>query len=182
MQLAHPAAEVELWTLDEHRLGLKPILRRVWRRKGQGGVVPVQPRYEWLYRYAFVRPRTGQTYWLLLPTVSTTAMTLALQEFARDVGAGPARQIILVLDQAGWHTSAELVVPAGLQLEPLPAYSPELQLAERLWALTDEVVVNRHFVTLDDLQTTQAEHCLRLSAQRDWVRALTQFHWWPTAA
>jgi transposase len=182
VQQVHPTAAGELWTMDEHRLGLKPILRRVWRRKGQGGVVRVQPRYEWLYLYACVRPHTGQAYWLLLPTVSTQAMTLALQEFARDVGAGPERQIILVLDQAGWHTSADLVVPDGLHLELLPAYSPELQPAERLWTLTDEVVVNRHFATLDDLQTTQAEHCLRLSAQRDRVRAQTQFHWWPTTA
>ena len=168
--------------MDEHRLGLKPLLRRVWRRKGHRGVVPVQPRYEWLYLYAFVRPRTGQTYWLLLPTVSTAAMNLALAEFARDLGVGPARQVILVMDQAGWHTSGDLVVPEGLHLEPLPAYSPELQPAERLWTLTDEAVVNRHFTTLDDLQEAQAAHCLRLSAQRDRVRAQTQFHWWPTDA
>ncbi len=168
--------------MDEHRLGLKPILRRVWRRKGQGGVVPVQPRYAWLYRYAFVRPRTGPTYWLLLPTVSTQAMNVALQEFARDRGAGPARQIIVVLDQAGWHTSGELVVPEGLHLELLPPYAPELQPAERLWTLTDEAVVNRHFATLDALQAAQAQHCLRLSEQRGRVQAQTQFHWWPTVA
>lgn len=168
--------------MDEHRLGLKPVLRRVWRRKGQGGVVPVQPRYEWLYLYAFVRPRTGQTYWLLLPTVSTAVMNLALAEFARDVGASVGRQIILVLDQAGWHTGEELVVPEGLHLEPLPPYSPELQPAERLWSLTDEAVVNQRFATLDDLQAAQADHCLRLSTQSERVRAQTLFHWWPTNA
>jgi hypothetical protein len=135
----------------------------------------VKPRYEWLYLYAFVRPRTGQTDWLLLPTVSTVAIQLALQEFARDVGAGAERQVILVLDQAGWHTSAELSVPNRLHLEPLPAYSPELQPAERLWTLTDEVVANRHFAAMDELQMAQAEHCLR-------VRAQTLFHWWPLTA
>ena len=36
---------------------------------------------------------------------------------------------------------------------------------------TDEVVGNRHFTTLDDLQDVQAEQCLRLSAQPDRVRA-----------
>lgn len=168
--------------MDEHRLGLKPILRRVWRRKGHGGVVAVQPRYEWLYLYAFVRPRTGQTYWLLLPTVSTAAMTLALAEFARDIGAGADRQVVLVLDQAGWHTSPAVEVPPSVHLEPLPAYSPELQPAERLWTLTDEAVANQHFATLDELQTAQAAHCLRLTAQPERVRAQTQFHWWPTAA
>jgi len=27
---AHPEAKAELWTFDEARLGLKPVIRRVW--------------------------------------------------------------------------------------------------------------------------------------------------------
>jgi hypothetical protein len=39
----------------------------------------------------------------------------------------------LVLDQAGFHTGGEVVVvPEGIELEFLPARSPELQPAERL--------------------------------------------------
>src|SRR5213595_2007705 len=30
----YPEASIELWSQDEHRIGLKPILRRVWARKG----------------------------------------------------------------------------------------------------------------------------------------------------
>ena len=32
---AFPQAHVELWALDEHRIGLKPLLRRVWAPIGQ---------------------------------------------------------------------------------------------------------------------------------------------------
>jgi len=67
-------------------------------------------------------------------------------------------------------------VPEGLHLELLPPYAPELQPAERLWTLTDEAVVNRHFATLDALQAAQAQHWLRLSEQRGRVQAQTQFH------
>src|SRR3982751_4075456 len=31
----HPDTPIEVWATDEHRLGLKPILRRVWAPKGQ---------------------------------------------------------------------------------------------------------------------------------------------------
>src|SRR5215211_1449852 len=31
----HPDKPVEVWATDEHRIGLKPILRRVWAPKGQ---------------------------------------------------------------------------------------------------------------------------------------------------
>jgi hypothetical protein len=151
VQREHPDAAVEVWTMDEHRIGLKPVLRRVWRRRGTCAVLPVQPRYEWLYLYGFVRPSTGQTWWLLLPTVSIEAMTLALQEWARDVGIGQERRCVLVLDRAGWHMSGQVELPEGIHLEALPAYSPELQPAERLWTLTDEGIANRHFGTIEEL-------------------------------
>lgn len=31
----HPDSEIELWFFDEHRVGLKPILRKVWSKIGE---------------------------------------------------------------------------------------------------------------------------------------------------
>jgi hypothetical protein len=168
--------------MDEHRVGLQPILRRVWAPRGHRPVAPVQPRYEWTYLYGFVRPTTGQTYWLLLPTVSGAAFAAALREFAQAVGAGGGKRVVLVLDGAGWHRGQEVRVPDGIQLAFLPPYAPELQPAERLWPLTNEPVANRHFPDLAALQQVQAERCLALRAQPDVIRAHTHFHWWSEAA
>ena len=146
-----------MWAQDEHRLGLKPILRRVWTRRGERPRAPVHHRYEWLYVYGFVRPATGQTFWLVLPTVNKeffwrALSGRALSEFALHVGAGRDKRVVLVVDQAGWHTSKDVSVPEGLQLLKLPTYSPELQPAERLWPLVDEPVANRRFEDLDELE------------------------------
>lgn len=176
---AHPNVEVEPWTMDEHRIGLKPIIRRVWRRRGQRPIVKVQHRYKWMYLYGFVCPSSGQTFWLLLPTVSIAAYTLALKEFAHAVGAGPDKQVLLVLDQAGWHISEKVVIPQGLHLLFLPPYSPELQPAEHLWELTDEAIANHHFQDLDALMDVQAERCRRLQERPELIRKRTHFHWWP---
>lgn len=176
---AHPAAQVAIWTMDEHRVGLKPIVRRVWHKRGQQPLAPCRPRYQWLYEYAFVHPLTGETFWLLLPTVSTALFTQALAQFAAALGVGPALQVVLVLDQAGWHRSHELVVPDGLTLVFLPPYSPELQPAERLWALSDEPLANRVFASLDDLEAVLTERCRDLQAHPDLVAGRTHFHWWP---
>ena len=165
--------------MDEHRIGLKPIIRRVWRRKGQRPIVKVQHRYKWVYLYGFVCPSSGQTFWLLLPTVSIVAYTLALVEFARALGAGPDKRVILVLDQAGWHISERVVIPEGLHLVFLPPYSPELQPAEHLWQLSDEAIANRHFQDLAELMDTQAERCQKLQEQPELIRNRTHFHWWP---
>jgi transposase len=178
----HPNVQVEQWAMDEHRIGLKPIIRRVWRRKGQRPLVTVQHRYKWLYLYGFVCPNSGQTFWLLLPMVSVTACTAALREFAQAVGAGPDKQVILILDQAGWHISDQVVIPQGLHLVFLPPYSPELQPAEHLWELTDEALANRHFRDLAELTDVQAERCRKLQEQPEIICSRTHFHWWPEAA
>jgi Winged helix-turn helix len=66
IQHAHPHAQVEVWAMDEHRVGLKPVIRRVWARKGHRPLIRVQQRYEWLYVYGFLHPETGASQWLLV--------------------------------------------------------------------------------------------------------------------
>lgn len=177
VQHAHPEAQVEIWAMDEHRVGLKPVIRRVWARKGHRPFVRVHQRYEWLYVYGFLQPETGQSQWLLLPSVNVEIFSLALSHFAQAVGAGPHRHVVLVLDQAGWHESNEVVVPEGIQLLFLPPYSPELQPCERLWPLSNEAIVNRRFESLDELQEAQAARCVALQDNPLYLRQHTLFHW-----
>src|SRR3954465_5376419 len=51
-----PGRAVEVWAFDEHRLGLKPVLRRQWAPRGQRPIAVGRHRYEWLYLYGFVHP------------------------------------------------------------------------------------------------------------------------------
>ncbi|MBA3617510.1 MAG: transposase, partial [Rubrobacteraceae bacterium] len=118
MEEAHPEAEVELWTEDEARLGLKPVVRRVWAPVGERPTTAGFKRgYEWTYLYGFVRPQSGEVFWLVLPTVNTKLFSMALREFANEVGAGEDKHVLLVLDRAGWHTGGEVEVPEGIHLE-----------------------------------------------------------------
>jgi hypothetical protein len=61
--LGDPSRNVEVWATDEHRFGLKPILRRVWAPKGQWPIALGHHRYKWLYVTAFVQPISGETFW-----------------------------------------------------------------------------------------------------------------------
>ena len=173
---------MEAWAQDEMRLGLKPVLRRVWAPRGERPVARFERRYEWVYVYGFVRPTSGEVFWLVLPTVNTRAFSLALEHFAEWVGAGEDKRILLVLDRAGWHAGGEVEVPEGLELEFLPALSPELMPAERLWPLVNERVANRLFEDLHGLEDALVERCLALSKQPELIRGCTGHHWWPDAA
>lgn len=179
MATAFPAAQVEVWATDEHRIGLKPLLKRVWVFDGQRPIAPIQHRYDWRYLVGFVHPASGRTQWHLASTVSTDLFTVELAAFAQAVGAGPRKHIVLGLDGAGWHTSPQVQVPEQVHLLFLPAYSPELQPAEHLWPLTNTALVNRHFATLDELEDAQAARCVALQARPDLVRSTTLFSWWP---
>jgi hypothetical protein len=106
IQTVYTPEWVEFWAMDEHRIGLKPILRRTWAKRGQRPVVLVHHRYPWSYVYGFVQPRTGRSFYLLMPTVSIPAFSAAVQAFARFCGAGPDRHSFLLMDRAGWHTKS----------------------------------------------------------------------------
>ncbi len=179
---AYPTAKVELWCEDEHRLGLNPIIRKAWSPIGERPLAKVHQRYEWTYLYAFARPKAGEVYWLILPTVNAEVFSLALESFAREAGAGKRKRILLVLDRAGWHTAKKLKVPEGIHLEFLPSHSPELQPSERLWPLSNEAVANRHFERIEDLEKALVERCVALGDQPEVIRSYTRYHWWPEAA
>ena len=176
----HPEATVSLWAEDEHRLGLLPVVRRVWAPKGQRPIAQVRRKYQWLYVSGFVRPSTGQSWWCLLPTVTIPAMELALTSFAHDEQIDATHRAVLVVDQAGWHTSPGLALPDGIDMVLLPAASPELQPAERLWTLVDEPVANRAFPDLDALESVLLQRCRILEADQERLQSHTHFHWWPS--
>lgn len=178
----HPDASVEVWAQDEARIGLVPIVRRVWAPRGERPIAVGRRRYEWIYVYAFVHPTTGRVEWLLLPTVNTELFELALKAFAEAVGAGPQRHVVIVVDQAGWHMSQRLRIPDGIHLFPLPAYSPELQPSERLWPLLREAVANKDPADIDALEELLVHRCRELRSSPETIHANSLFTWWAHAA
>ena len=107
---------------------------------------------------------------------------MALNEFAKEVGAAENKRILLVVDQAGWHTGKEVEVPEGIHLAFLPPGSPELQPAQRLWSLTNEGVANGLFEEIEEIEQALVERCLELLDQTETIKGLTNYHWWPQAA
>ena len=162
-------------------MGLAPVMRRVWVDEWQQPTAQVNWKREWLWLYSFVHPSSGETYWWLLPYLNTQLFNRVLKDFAKHFGIGEHKQIVLVLDQAGWHSSKELEVPQGIHLLFLPSHSPELQPAERLWTLTNESIANQSFTYLEQLEKLVIERCRTLLEHRDLIKGLTLFHWWSEA-
>jgi hypothetical protein len=165
--------------MDEHRLGLKPVLRREWVDEFSNATAVVNWRFQWLWLYGFVHPSTGETYWWILPFVNSQLFERVLKDFARHWEVGAKKRVVLVVDGAGWHLSESVKIPKGIHLYCLPSHSPELQPAERLWPLTNEPIANRCFKTLDELEAVLFERCQKLLNLKHLISGLTHFYWWP---
>ncbi|MEH1961537.1 MAG: transposase [Nostoc sp.] len=108
----------------------------------------------------YILNQARQKAWIL-PYVRTDIFNLVLANFAKHFEVGKNKQIVLAMDQAGWHTSRELEVPQGIHIIFMPSHSPELQPAERLWPVTNEAIANESFDSLDHLEEALFQRCSR---------------------
>jgi DDE superfamily endonuclease len=177
LRAANPGKVVEVWAEDEARLGLKPITRRVWWLRGSRPRTCGRTKYEWLYVYGFARPRTGESFTAILPRVNVERMEEALVSFATHADPDDQKVLVVVVDNAGWHTAGRLAVPANVRLHFLPPCTPELQPVEPFWALVREAAANDTFDRLADLRRRVTRRCRRLAGDRATVLGAIGFHW-----
>src|SRR3954453_22130770 len=177
----HPGERVELWFMDEARIGQKGGLTHVWYQKGVRPRGVRQQGFASAYLFGAVCPERGEGVALVLPEVSTAAMGVFLAELSRAVPAGT--HAALVLDGAGWHVSEGLAVPANLTLIHPPPYSPELNPVERVWDclrdrwLSHRVLTGGHDAVVD--AACAAWNALLAEPGR--LRSLTNFPWLPAS-
>lgn len=138
-----------LFFFDEGRFGLMPYIGKFWALKGIKPFSKVKPGYKNFYIYSSVSSHTGETFSLILPWANTEMMNKYLTEFGKYYST---KKLLVILDQAGWHKSKDLVVPQNIELMYLPPYSPELNPVERLWLwLRRHVCKNRVFESIEFL-------------------------------
>jgi hypothetical protein len=162
--LAPHGGKVRVFFMDEARFGQQGTLTRVWTRTGSRPTAVRQTRYEWVYLYASVEPATGASVALQAPYVDTGTMNVYLEMLSEELGS--MEHAVLVMDQAGWHTSKALIVPDNITILLLPPYSPELNPIERLWAyLRSHYLGNRAYEDYRHLLDAGAEAWQRLTPE-----------------
>ena len=141
---------IEIWFADEARIGQKNKITRRWAKRGTRPSAPKDQRTASAYIFGAICPAEGKGAGLVLPRCTTEGMTLHLKEISQAVTPG-AHALVLV-DQAGWHQSKKLVVPANITLMPLPAKAPELNPVENIWQyMRENWISNRIFSSYGDI-------------------------------
>ncbi len=148
------ASGVEVWFGDKARIGQKNKITRRWAKRGSRPSAPHDQRTASTSIFGAICPQEGKAVGLILPWCNTEAMNLQLAEISVEVATG--RHAALLVDQAGWHLSAGLDVPANITIVPLPAKCPELNPHENVWQfMRDNWLSNHVFAGYENL----ADHC-----------------------
>jgi transposase len=152
-------------------------LTRIWARKGTRPRVVRQQQSESAYIFGAVCAQRDAAVALVLPYANTKTMALHLQEISQAVA--PGRHAVLLLDQAGWHTTPKLPQFANITLLPLPAGSPELNPTEQVWQqLRDRSLANRCYDSYEQIveaccdawnKFTQIPGAIRSLCIRSWT-------------
>ncbi|ARQ09185.1 IS630 family insertion sequence transposase domain-containing protein [Rhizobium etli] len=167
---------IEVWFQDEARIGQKNKITRRWAKRGTRPSAPHDQRTRSAYIFGAICPRQGKAAALVMPWCDTHAMNQHLIEISRTVADGA--HAILIMDQAGWHMSNNLLVPENITILPLPPKSPELNPVENIWQfMRENWLSNRVFKSYDDI----VDHCChawrRLQSQPWRIMAIGKRQW-----
>ena len=133
-------------------------------------------RYQWAYLFGAVCPDRGVGAGLVMPYANTEAMNRHLEEIGKAVS--PGAHAALVFDGAGWHDSADLVMPKNITPIILPPYSPELNPVENVWEyLRKNKLANRLYETCENIVEACRDAWSSLMAAPDRIASIAARSW-----
>jgi transposase len=141
--------------LDECEVHRHPHLRRLWRRRGTQVRVPAAGEDARFAVFGALEYASGEVIWQTAPTKDGATFLAFLDHLA---AALPTGHLLVVLDNVGYHKghlARRWWVAHQDRIRPLwlPAYSPELNLMERVWRhLKDKLANHRWWADLSALE------------------------------
>ena len=98
-------------------------------------------------------------------------MNAFFEQFTAEVS--PDIHIVMVWDQAGFHTSKKLKVPENVTIVPLPPYSPELNPVENLWHyLRSHYWANKIYADYDGLRMAAIDAWRKAALNKELVKSV----------
>lgn len=171
-----PRTKVELWFQDEARIGQKNGIVRQWTRRGTRPRQPADQRYKSAYLFGAICPARGIGAALALPFADTEAMQLHIDEISRHVEKGA--HAVLVMDRAGWHTTAKLTMPKNITPIFLPSRAPELNPVENVWQYLRQNWLSNHvFDSYDAIIDAACEAWQKLLAEPQTITSIGMRQW-----
>lgn len=116
--------------------------------RGVKPICPFQQVFQSTYLFGAFSPVNGSKFLLEMPFCNSQSFQVFLEEFSLQK---PEEFKIVVLDNGAFHKTKSLKIPSNIRLLFLPPYSPELNPAEKMWAIIKRNFTNQLFKNLEEI-------------------------------
>jgi transposase len=140
---------VNLYFQDESRFGLITKQKRVITAKGIKPIGKYKHSYLYKWLWGSFSPITGESFCMTTDGVCKDLFIKYLEDFSRHK---PEELKIIVIDNAAFHSTKDIVLPQNIVLMPIPPYCPELNPAEKVWQWMKDKIAMKIFDTLETLE------------------------------
>ena len=148
------------------------MVRRVWGVRGSKVIQRLQLVYEWKYLFLVVDFARGKLEWAWMDSMKSETVARAVLGMRRYT-----RVRALVWDGAQSHRSELVRSVVGVKTVVQPAYSPELNPAERVFEEARRWVEGRVYGSLEEKMAAVDEYLSRLESDPERVKSLVSWDW-----
>lgn len=140
---------MNIYFQDESRFGLKTHIGKLLSAKGIKPIVTYQHRFTNTYLYGSYSPINGNSFVWEINGVDNLIFESYLQHFSLYK---PNEFKIVIIDNAGFHSTKNINVPKNIFLLNIPPYCPELNPSEQVWQYIKNRYKNQNFKSMEDLK------------------------------
>jgi len=117
--------------------------------RGVKPIVKYQHAFKNTYLYGAFSPIDGDAFIYEIEGTTSEIFFRYIEQLSLH---RPDELKIVVIDNAGFHSLKEFIIPDNIKLIRIPPYSPELNPSEKIWAFIKQSYKNKVFETMEILK------------------------------
>ncbi|WP_262706858.1 transposase [Flavobacterium columnare] len=121
-------------------------------------------------------PITGESFCMTIQSVCKELFVKYLEDFSNHK---PTELKIMIIDNAAFHSTKDVIIPDNIFLLPIPPYCPELNPAEKMWQWMKDKIAMKIYDTLDDLNQ-KMEELIKISDDKT-IKSITGYPFYMNA-
>ena len=163
---------VNIYCQDESRFGLITKQKRVLTIKGVKPIGKYKHSYKYFWLWGSFSPITGDAHYMISDGVSKAAFLAYLDDLSQYK---PRELKIIIIDNAAFHSTKDIILPENIILIPIPPYSPELNPAEKMWQYFKDKIAMKIYKSLNELEMKITELLSEISKEE--TKSITSYEY-----
>ena len=139
--------------------------------RGVKPIVSFQHVFQTTYLYGSYSPINGDSFVWEINGVDTTIFERYLNSFSTHK---PNEYKIVVIDNAGFHSTKNISVPENIFLLRIPPYAPELNPCEQVWQYIKKRYKNNRFDSMETLKKWLHDFVVQMD--EDLIKSISSNH------